>query len=111
MVEPVDLTNLREITGGDIGVERELFREFISSTEKHLEILSDNCSDGANEEWRKSAHAIKGSAINLGAARLSGLCKIAQEKYNSGTKEKEAMLGSIKLEYGLVKEYLNNMNL
>jgi HPt (histidine-containing phosphotransfer) domain-containing protein len=109
MSEPVDLTNLREMTDGDREMERELFAEFFSSTEEGIESMAGQCTDGANETWRATAHAMKGTSVNLGANALGELCKKAQENDAASAVEKEAVLADIKQEYQAVKSYLQNV--
>ena len=108
MSDPVDLTNLREMTDGDTELEQELFAEFISSSEECLAIMSENCTDGENEAWRSNAHALKGTSINLGADTLAGLCKDAQENHAANSNEKQGMLETIKKEYEAVKAFLES---
>jgi len=103
---PVDLTFLREITGGDTGVERELFDVFISSSAENLESLKTNCDPGKENAWRSQAHAFKGTSLNLGALILGHLCKEAQENYQAPMEKKRQMLAAIESEFGRVKEFL-----
>lgn len=106
MSDPVDLTNLREMTDGDADMEQMLFNEYYHSTESGITTLSNNCVDGENENWRGSAHALKGTSLNLGAERLGALCKQAQEGHGASAAEKRQMLDAIREEYEKVKAYL-----
>ena len=107
MANPVDLTNLRTMTDGDKEMELALFQEFYSSSEAAFDKMAkEGCTDGQNEIWRTTAHAIKGSAYNLGAKALGDLCEQAQENPAASGSDKEVLLEKIKTEYAAVKAYL-----
>ncbi len=105
----IDLTNLREITNGDTEIEKELFEDFIQSFEEKTAILEVNCAGGENEIWRTNAHAIKGISLNLGAHKLSELCKTAQDSFCEDETTKQELLSKIKTLYSLVKKYLEDI--
>ncbi len=105
----VDLTNLREMTGGDSAIEQMLFVEFCKSAQGCVQGLTQFCTEGQAENWRKSAHAFKGIALNIGANQLSVLCKQAQDQHMADAATKALMLQSIKSEYALVEEYLSKI--
>ena len=107
--QPVDLTNLREMTDGDTELEKELFAEFFKSSADALETLARHCTDGESKPWYAAAHALKGSAYNLGAMPLGDLCKKAQEGDAANKAEKQQILESIKQEYEKVRQYLGEM--
>lgn len=109
MYLPVDLTNLREMTSGDPAIENMLFAEFFNSAHSCLQGLEQFCQGEQHEEWRKTAHAMKGIALNIGANQLSILCKQAQDQHTAQAVNKQLMLLSIKSEYALVKQYLEKI--
>jgi HPt (histidine-containing phosphotransfer) domain-containing protein len=109
MYLPVDLTNLREMTGGDSDIEQMLFVEFCRSAQGCVQGLTQFSNDPQTENWRKSAHAFKGIALNIGANQLSVLCKQAQDQHMADAAAKALMLQSIKCEYALVEEYLHKV--
>ena len=109
MTDSVDLTDLRSITEGDKEIEQALFDEFYSSTEAHLQILAANCTDGQNETWRSTAHAMKGTAFNIGALMLGELCKKAQDEEDVSGEEKKQQLDLMQKEYVKVKAYLTSL--
>ncbi len=109
MSNPIDLTDLREITDGDAEIEKELFEDFIQSFEEKMEVLEANYSGGENEVWKNNTHAIKGISMNLGAGPLSELCKTAQDSFCEDETTKQELLSKIKIEYALVKEYLEDL--
>ena len=107
MDQPVDLTNLRSMTDGDAEMERLLFQEFYSAFENGIQRLEVSFTDAQAETWRKESHALKGVALNLGAAKLGQLCKNGQDSYMAPGAEKQDLLQDIKGEYARVKEYLS----
>ena len=106
MSQPVDLTNLREMTDGDKDLETALFQEYFSSSEKLLDELNQAIASDNVEEWRRAAHALKGTSYNLGAQKLGDYCKAAQEGNLAPKSEKETLYETIASEYELVKYYL-----
>jgi HPt (histidine-containing phosphotransfer) domain-containing protein len=106
MTMPVNLSNLRDMTGGDSELEKELFQVFIESSEECLKHLQACCKAEAEEEWRKQAHAWKGMSFNLGADQLGDLCKDAQERHTAAVSEKMQMLSELQEQYKQVKQYL-----
>lgn len=107
--QPVDLTNLREMTDGDKELEQELFAEFFNSSASAIETLGQHCADGESKPWYSAAHALKGSAYNLGATQLGDLCKKAQESHAASKMEKQQMCDGIKQEYEKVRQYLSGL--
>lgn len=103
---PVDLTDLRTMTDGDRELEMALFQEFFSAIEEGIHAMSRSIADGANETWRATAHALKGSAYNIGALAMGELCKYAQDNPDATGEEKTALLEKISEEYTLVRAYL-----
>lgn len=106
----VDLTNLRSMTDGDAELEHALFEEFKSSCEASINTLIGATGDESAETWRSVAHAMKGISSNLGAQRLTELCRHAQEIFNQSPSEKHKVLEEIKSEYAQVKAFLEGMH-
>jgi HPt (histidine-containing phosphotransfer) domain-containing protein len=106
MSEPVNLPKLREITGGDTKMEMRLFKAFFVSADECLTLLAASCVDGESELWQESAHALRGTSVNLRAEYLGELCRQAQENQGTTAKEKQEMLKNIKSEYQRVEQFL-----
>lgn len=104
----VDLTYLRELTGGDAELESELFDEFIMSSQKLISELEQALQSNNEEEWKKAAHAIKGISANLGAKKLSELSKDAQEMLGAQTNMKKNLLEQMHAELTSVLSFLKN---
>ncbi|MFA6280482.1 MAG: Hpt domain-containing protein [Bdellovibrionales bacterium] len=109
MTDSVNLENLREMTGGDKDLEKELFDVFITSSDDCLNSLKANLDAGNEETWRTQAHAWKGMSLNLGAGTLGTLCAEAQMNHIAPQDEKEKLLAAIEAEYEKVKTYLKNV--
>lgn len=106
MTDPVNLDNLREMTGGDQALEKELFDVYLASSETCLDALRKNQGVGNEETWRTQAHAWKGMSLNLGADNLGKLCAEAQMNHTAPPEKKAEMLAAIEAEYAAVKAYL-----
>lgn len=109
MTNPVNLENLREMTGGDRSLEKELFDVYITSAEECLKGLKANIGPGAEEAWRTQAHAWKGMSLNLGAEALGKLCAEAQMNHTAPTEQKQQLLAVVEEEYAKVKAYLADL--
>lgn len=107
MSGPVDLSNLHDLTGGDAGVELELFKVFLEEAAANYDGLSASLSKP--EDWRRYAHALKGISRNLGAARLGDLCYEAQQGFQAEQNEKTRILANIEAEFLAVKGFLAPM--
>lgn len=110
MENPVDLTNLHDLTDGDVALERDLFNEFFRSSQDCIQVMESNFADGNNEEWRRGAHAFKGISYNLGAEHLGNLCKVAQESSDLDRSDKLVILNNIKAEFTTVQDYLKSVH-
>lgn len=106
---PVDMEHFSVFTGGDKKEEDELINLFFTTTSEDLKALKENCAEGKNEQWRKSAHKLKGAAANLGAFELSAVCKNAELAHEKSTSEKELLLKKIIAEMDNVRTFLSNI--
>lgn len=106
MTDPVDLTNLRDMTDGDKVLEASLFQEFYRAGDASIAQLEAALTHEDNEAWRKAAHAFKGVSLNLGANRLGELCKQGQDCFETAADVKRALLDEVRKAYGDVKDYL-----
>jgi len=105
-MDPVDLTNLRDMTDGDRELEKTLFEEFYRSCASCLATLAASTAAASSEQWRTAAHAMKGISYNLGANPLGDLCKQAQDDHTADSSAKQSLLGQIESEYTRVKSFL-----
>jgi histidine phosphotransfer protein HptB len=98
-LQTLDLTNLRNVTDSDAELERELFNEFIRSSNNLLENLHACLQEGGNEPWQKISHAFKGLSMNLGAKHLAELCRKSQDSWERPDSEKAELLNKIREEH------------
>lgn len=102
----MDWERLRMFTDGDSEEEKALIDMFVTYAEESLDVLK-NCKDGEDEDWKKAAHKLKGSAANLGAQHLSEICFEAEKGFDHKKAEKEEVLTHILSSYGQVISVLN----
>jgi HPt (histidine-containing phosphotransfer) domain-containing protein len=67
--------------------------------------MRNHCKDMPDEDWKKAARRLKGSAANLGEVRLSAASAQAEEGYALGKAEKTVLLETVQ------ENYLNICNL
>jgi len=109
MTDIVDLTNLREMTGGEKALETELFNVYLQSSNECLAALRANMGTGQEEIWRTQAHAWKGMSLSRGAGELGRLCAEAQMNHLAPPEQKQSMLAAIEAEYQKVKDFLDKV--
>ena len=107
MEPPVNLANLRSITGGDDAIEQSLFQSFREAVDECRSMLNIALQTGDDAMWKQQAHALKGLALNLGAQHLSLLCADAQKNFTVERGRKNDMLLVIDAELERVKEAIS----
>jgi HPt (histidine-containing phosphotransfer) domain-containing protein len=86
---------------------RELFHIFFDQSRECLDALHESCDMNEPDLWKRSAHKFKGSSANVGAQKLSVLCKQAENGYEQMSRhQKEALLSGIEAEFMNVKQYV-----
>ncbi len=95
----MDWDRLDMFTDGDPDEERALIEMFTTYATESLDDLRMYCKKNDNEEWKKAAHKLKGSAANLGAQSLSDICFKAEESFESSAEEKEEIFKEITIAY------------
>ncbi len=110
MSEPVDMSvieSLREL--GDDDLVHELVEIFMEDTPPRLEELSKAFVEGDSERIESLAHSLKSSCANLGATRLSEICRELESKGREGELgEAEELIVLSQEEYQRVSESLQN---
>lgn len=80
------------LTGGDMATGQRLLELFMENTSMALEGLSE--AEFGSENWRKTAHRLKGSAASLGMFGLSDLAAQAEDMpQGTGKEELLAAMG------------------
>lgn len=86
-----------------------LLDTFFEDSVQRIQDLRTECQQQNAEAFRRSAHSLKGSASNLGATGLAGLCLKAEEMGLSGDLNgAESLLEQIDAEYRLVSASLES---
>ena len=76
-----------DIMMGDTDTARTLMGEFLAQTEAHLAILEEDIETGLYEDAGKTAHMIKGSALNITAKRLADASLVIEKNALSFSKQ------------------------
>ena len=105
---PVDLPALRDLFGNDPEDEKMLFDLFFTTSNEALENLKQAIDNDDNEQWRKAAHKIKGSAANMRAENLASICAEAEKNYEYSDK-KDSYLKNIKKEIQNIELYFESI--
>jgi two-component system sensor histidine kinase/response regulator len=108
----MDWDRLRLFTDGNIEEEKDLIDMFITYAEESIIVLKKCCLDiNGNDEWKKAAHKLKGSAANLGATLLSDACYEAEIAFEADAKLKQKFLEKIITTYDQVCRSLRSQML
>jgi HPt (histidine-containing phosphotransfer) domain-containing protein len=79
-----DTRRLYRMTRGHPDTIREVIDLFVEDTERNLQRLRKAIDEEDDPTAMETAHALKGSAANMGAERLSELFQSVEEKVKSG---------------------------
>lgn len=77
----IDFDHLRQYTGGDDALVADVLTMFTDGTARWLSAL-DPAADDAT--WSGVAHALKGSALTVGATGLGEVCERAEAMVGEG---------------------------
>jgi HPt (histidine-containing phosphotransfer) domain-containing protein len=106
--EPVDaavLAGLREL--GDAELVAELAGMFLEDASARLAALREALENGDTVALERTAHTLKGSSGNMGAARMAAICAELQQAGASGELGGAAeLLDSLEEEFGRVRPAL-----
>ena len=75
------IASLRDIMDDDF---IDLIQTFLGDSEIRMQALRDATARGEPDTIRKAAHSFKGSSGNIGARRLSELCRQLEELMSAG---------------------------
>jgi HPt (histidine-containing phosphotransfer) domain-containing protein len=89
-VDPGALDNLLEMTGGDPEFVDELIATFLEDALVQLEAMRAAADEGSAADMVRPAHSLKGNSANLGASRLSDLCRALEADARRGALEHAA---------------------
>lgn len=106
-VDAAVLNELRAIMGNDFGM---LIDVFIKDSIQRLEIIQQAIRTNDTENLRRAAHSLKGSAMNISAARLTELCRELEFMGRDGRLENATTLfEAVREEFDKVKSYLESV--
>jgi len=96
-----------DIMMGDTDTAKILMEEFLEQTESHLSILEEDIATGLFEDAGKTAHMIKGSALNITAKRLADASRVIEKNALAFTKNQlEAALARMRDELATLRARL-----
>lgn len=71
--DPATLQQLKELVDGDdASFLRDLYESYLTTARENIQLLKDESDPTV---LRRAAHTLKGSSLNVGAARVADLCK------------------------------------
>lgn len=73
----VILETLRDVMGDDF---HHLIDTFIKDSDERIRHLHAAIAAGESDTIRRTAHSLKGSSSNIGAAQMAALCSIIETK-------------------------------
>lgn len=103
-LDPVVMKELKAVMGEEF---QTLVQTFVADSVTRLENLARSIDAGDAENLRRTAHSFKGSASNVGAPRLTELCRQLEFSGREGNLERAPrLLTLVRDEYQQVRELL-----
>jgi HPt (histidine-containing phosphotransfer) domain-containing protein len=103
-VDESSIVQLKELMGEDFSL---LVSTFIQDSSSKIETMRSTIKNNDAENLRMAAHGLKGSALNLSAAKLTRLCKVLEDKGRKGCFDNvHQLIDEVELEYKAVTGYL-----
>ncbi len=100
-LDPNVVASLKELGGtDDPGLFADLVETFLADTPERVRAIETAVRNADAEGLMKAAHGLKSSAANLGATRLSALCRELEAAGRGG-----ALEGVDRMTVRLIKEY------
>ena len=84
-IDPERWNELGECDDADHTLRKDMAQDFLGSLPQRLEAIRVASHEGAWSEMARAAHALKGSADNLGAHRLARACEALERGGQEGT--------------------------
>ncbi len=101
------MAELRTVMADDFQL---LIDTFVTDSELRIRLLAEAIASGDHEQVRRAAHSFKGSASNLGALRLTQLCKTLELSAHEGDiSDADSLFASIKEEYRCVEKLMTEL--
>lgn len=100
-----DRADLLTRLGGNQSLLPKMVKLFITSADEHLKLLCAAASAGDSDQMRAKAHAIKGSAGNVGACALSAAAAELEKAVREGDLDRQPeLLTRVEQQYDLFKQ-------
>ncbi len=84
---PIDAIALKEVSGGDVDLERQILRQLRRANESDVRLLEDALRRGDLDAIVQVAHRIKGSSSMVGAAALADAAERIERAARDGSLE------------------------
>lgn len=100
ILDPATLDKLRELgrrTGKDIF--RRLVEVFLEQSRERIDTLRNASRQGDHQGVHEAVHSLKGTSGNLGALRLSRLCRQVEQRLRDGEALVEGFGAAVEEEY------------
>jgi HPt (histidine-containing phosphotransfer) domain-containing protein len=108
---PANMEILVASSQGDQDYIQSMIDLFVETAEKQIVALEEYCTDGINEGWVETAHALKGTSGVVGADMMMELCHEAQLMEDASAADRHRKWEAIGFEYARVKKFLIRKNL
>jgi HPt (histidine-containing phosphotransfer) domain-containing protein len=111
VLAPTVIESLRQLTPpGEPDVLTEVLQMFLDEVPPRIDRLRNAMTAGNIEEVYRTAHSLKGSAGNIGAERLYGVCKQIDELGRAGNLANLApFVAALDVEFGKVEEEIHRL--
>ncbi|MHA7878418.1 MAG: Hpt domain-containing protein [Saccharospirillum sp.] len=107
-LDPQIISELQQLLGDDFA---ELVHTFIQDSQQRIDDLQATIASTVAQDVRHVAHSFKGSSLNLGAVRLSELCRQLEEMARQGRLYRaQECLEQIRAEFHQVCRDLSSLN-
>lgn len=103
---PIDLVHLSTYTLGNSSLEAELLGLFRNQADVYISRLEAATSA---DEWKNTAHSLKGSAKGLGAWTVAMLAEQAEAAAGADATTRRALLTDISDALSAVKHFIDSM--
>lgn len=104
---PIDLHALRELFGGDPAEEKALLDAFFETAEGDIRILEQAMNEDDTLLWKKTAHRLKGTAMNISAYALTRASETAEKNANADLAQKQDYLKIIQDRINQLQSYID----
>ncbi|NNM52994.1 MAG: Hpt domain-containing protein [Pseudomonadales bacterium] len=105
--DEMTISSLRDIMGEDFD---DLLQTFMTDADVRMDSVRQAIDSGDAEALRKAAHSFKGSSVNVGARRLSEVCRMLEDALVQGQQpDAQEFLVALTREYEQVVESVNRL--